>query len=460
MTPGSSGAPHPATAAFGAHVNPAFVKLLGVFGYGRVLTGASGVTVRDSEGRSYLDLLAGFGSVNLGHNHPALIARLHRFLDDDALNLVHVGPSAAAAELAEALAALAGPPLDIALFSNSGAEAVEAGLKLARAATGRSAFVSLAAGFHGTNLGTLSILGSPRMRKPFEPLLADCAQVPFGDAAALENALKARRVAAFVVEPILAEGGVLIPPAGYLSDAQALCKRHGTLLILDEVQTGLGRTGTTFAFQGEGFVPDVLVLAKALGGSLASIGATLTSRESHQRAYGSMKSFDLHGSTFGGNSLACVAALETLRILRDEGLVENARDRGRDLREALAIRLKGHPFVRDVRGRGLLVGVELGPTDAGFLNRIAPSLVEGLAELVFGQWAAVKLLEKGILCQPASQRWNVLKLTPPLTIGRGDVTRAVAAIGEVLDDYREVSALLVDVARRLGEQALSGGAFR
>lgn len=442
---------------YARHVNPSFIRLLGVLGYGRVFERARDVWLWDSEGRRYLDALAGFGSVNVGHNHPRLVGRMKAILDADAVHFLHVGPAAPAADLGERLAALSG--LDVALFSTSGAEAVEAGMKLARAATGRQGFVYCEGSFHGLNLGTLSVTGASRLRAPFEPLLAGCVPVPFGDLAALERALSARKAAAFLVEPVQAEGGVLIPPAGYLRAAQDLCRRHGTLLVLDEVQTGLGRCGTLFAFQGEGFVPDVLVLAKSLGGGIAAIGATLARREWHHKAFGSTRRFDLHGSTFAGSALSCGAALETLAILEDERLVEASATRGGQLLAALTQRLAGHPFVRGVRGRGLLVGVELGPTGAGWVNRAAPFVVRALARGVFGQWASLRLLEKGIVAQPASQQWNVLRLEPPLTIGESDIDALAQATGEVLDEYRTLGPLVGDVGRRLRAQRRRRGAF-
>jgi putrescine aminotransferase len=450
---------HPAIARFARHVNPALVRILGILGYGRVFVGAAGTRVRDSNGRDYLDFLSGFGSANLGHNHPALIRRLHEFLDEGALNLVHVGPSIAAADLAEALCNLAGGDLEIALFSNGGSEGVEEGIKLARAATKRAGVLSCDVSFHGLSLGTLSLSASGRMRRPFEPLLPGCERVPYGDLDALTQALATGRFATFVVEPIAAEGGVRVPPPGYLAAAQEACRRNGTLLILDEVQTGLGRTGSFFAFQQEGFIPDVLVIAKALGGSLTPIGATLTSRKIQNKAYGSARRFDLHGSTFAGNGLSCAAALETLRILSDEKLVENSADRGRELIDRLRSRLAGHPLVREIRGRGLLVGIELGPPEKGWLHRAAPRVAEGLADLILGQWASVKLLERGVLCQPSSQDWRVLRLEPPLTVCAEEIRIAVDAVEEVLADYRELGPLMKDVAVRIGKQALSGGRF-
>ncbi|HEV2864381.1 MAG TPA: aminotransferase class III-fold pyridoxal phosphate-dependent enzyme [Pyrinomonadaceae bacterium] len=450
---------HPSIEKYARHVNPQFVKLLGVYGYGRVFERARDVWVWDHQGRQYLDLLAGFGSVNVGHNHPRLTERLREFLAAERMNFCHVGPAVEAAELAEALAGAAGASLRVSLFSSGGAEAVEAGMKLARAATRREGFVFCRQGFHGTSFGTLSVMGSPRLRKPFEPLLGDCRAVGFGDLDALERALSRGGVAGFVVEPVQGEGGVVTPPAGYLKEAQALCRRHGALLILDEIQTGLGRTGTMFAYEAEGFTPDVLVLAKSLSGGVAPIGATLTSEDVFGRAYGSLTRFDLHSSTFGGNAFSCVAGLETLRIVADEDLPANAAARGAQLLAGLREKLAGHPLVRDIRGRGLLVGIELGPTEDGLLNRVAPSLVGAVSQNVFGQWAALKLLERGMVCQPASQAWNVLRLEPPLTVREAEVNEAVESVAGVLGEYRGIAPLLKDVARRLGGQWQKGWAF-
>jgi putrescine aminotransferase len=450
---------HPVVAKYARHVNPAFVEMLGVFGYGRVFARALDVWVWDDGGRRYLDLLAGFGSVNIGHNHPRLVARLREHLAGEPLNLCHTGPSPAAADLAEAIADRVARPLEVSLFSNSGSEAVEGAMKLARAATGRRDFVSCEGGFHGTNPGALSVMGAERLRAPFEPLIAGCARVPFGEIAPLERALAGKTVAAFVVEPILAEGGVVLPPPGYLAAARELCRRYGTLFVLDEVQTGLGRTGSLFAHEAEGLVPDVLVLAKSLSGSIAPIGATVTTQAIFKRAYGSTERFDLHSSTFGGNAFSCVAALETLRILDDEGLAANGAARGGELLAGLRARLAGHPLVRDVRGRGLLVGIELGPTDAGWANALAPSVVASVSKAVFGQWAALKLLERGVICQPASQRWDVLRIEPPLTIRAAEVEHAVDAVAGVLGEYEGVPALLRDVAARLGRQFARGWTF-
>lgn len=447
-----SGLEHPLARDYARHVNPVFVKLLGLWGYGRVFERAEDIWVWDHQGRKYLDFLAAFGAMNLGHNHPRLLAALRAYLETGALQLNHIGPSVHEARLARRMADLLPDPLSVSLFCNTGAEAVEAALKLARAATRRTGFVFCEMAYHGTSLGTLSIMGGSRMRKPFEPLIGPSHSVQFGDIRALDRVLRNTRPACFVVEPILGEGGVVLPPSGYLAEAAACCRRHGALFVLDEVQTGLGRTGSLFAFEQEGLVPDFLVLAKSLGGGLVPAGLCVTSAGIFERGYGALDRFDLHSTTFGGNGLACTAAMETLDIVRDDDLAQRARARGERLMSGLRRRLSGHPFVRQIRGRGLLAAVELGPTETGWLGRLAPSLVALASRQVFGQWAALKLLEAGILCQPASMQWNVLRLEPPLTIGEAEVDHLVSTLGDILDEYRSLPRLLMDAGARLGQQ--------
>lgn len=461
IVPVANGSPvsdHPRVLEYARHVNPSFVKLLGVYGYGRLFVRARDVSVWDSEGRAYLDFLAGFGAFNLGHNPPRLVEAMQRFLGEEPFNLCHIGPSTQTAELAAKLAELA-KPLTVSLFASSGGEAVEAGMKLARAVTKREGFLYCTGGFHGTNFGSLSIMGSPRLRQPFEPLLANCTAIPFGDAKALHRALATRKYAAFVVEPIQGEGGVVVPPTGYLAQAQAWCKQHGTILVLDEVQTGLGRTGTMFAYQAEGFTPDVLVLGKALGGGLVPVSVALTTPELQQRAYGAMSRFDLHSSTFGGNALACVAALETIHMLEDERLAERGAELGFQMMSKLRQRLSGHPLVRVVRGRGLFVGIDLGPVGDGWLAQVSPWLGEQIARGMLGQWLALRCLEAGIIAQPASQAWNVFRLEPPLTVTGEQIDRVVDVIGGILDEYRSLPKLFKDVGARLGHQYLAGWKF-
>ena len=406
-----------------------------------------------------LDFNAGFGSVNIGHNHPRIIARLNELPTEAPLNFCHMGPGVHAANLAEALCQRLGEPLSICLFCSSGAEAVEGALKLARLATGRAAFLSCEGAYHGLSLGTLSVMGEETLARSVGPLLADCQRVPFGDVNAARQALASERFAAFLVEPIQCEGGIILPPSGYLAEVQRLCRAHGTLMVLDEVQTGFGRTGRMFAFQAEGFVPDVVTLAKSLSGSIAPIGATITSRAINRRAYGSINHFELPFSTFGGNAYSCAAGLETLQVLEEEGLAANSAARGEHLLRGLRQRLEGHPLIRAIRGRGLLVGIEFGPTDKGVLNRFCPRLVEMVMRGVFGLWVTVQLLERGVLCAMATHRWDILRLEPPLTVTAEHVETAVNAVAEVLWQYRSVTSILRDVSKRLGRQWMRRGRF-
>ena len=441
------------------YVDPSHVKLLGILGYGRVFTRGQDVWLWDQKGNRYLDLVAGYGAMNLGHNHPKLVAKLSQFLGSEPPNLCLFGVTRYPGDLAERLAKLAGEPLQQAIFTSSGAEAVEAGLKLARIATGRAEFIYAAGAFHGLTLGTLSVMGHPRSRKPLEPLLPGCHEIPFGDLPSLERELSHKRAAAFLVEPIQCEGGIALPPPGYLKAAAELCRRAGTLLVLDEVQVGIGRTGKMFAFQDEGFVPDVLITAKALGGGLVPIGAALTSAETFQRAYGSLDTYGINGSTFGGNAFACAAALATLDIIEEEALIANATARGEQLLQGLRQQLAGHPMVRAIRGRGLILGIELGPTEKGLLNRVAPWLVSNVSRNMFGHLAALRLLERGFIAQPTGHQWNVLRIEPPLTISAAEIDSAAQAIGAVLADYQSLATLIKDTTLRIGQQFRSGWAI-
>jgi putrescine aminotransferase len=438
-------------------VSPAFVRLLGVLGYGRVFERARGLELWDTEGRRYVDFLAGFGTNILGHAPPRLHAALRRALDEEAPNVIHTAPEAAAADLAARLAETV-PHLPMCLFSLSGGEAVEAAIKLARASTGKKTIVYASGGFHGMGLGGLAVMGHARFQRPFQPLLPACVAVPFGDADALRFVMRKRDVAAVLLEPIQAEAGVVVPPAGYLAAAERACRDAGALLLLDEVQTGLGRTGKRFAFEHDGLEPDAVILGKGLGGGVLPVSVTLTRRALHRAAFGSMWTFDLHGSTYAGYALGCRVALEVLAALDDESLAERAAARGARLVEGLRARLR-HPFVREVRGRGLLVGIELGPTGQKLLDKAFPIVTETVSRQMFGQWLAVRLLERGILCQPSTQAWNVLKLTPPLTVGEAEIDAAVSTIADILSEYEDLTPLLLDVSRRFAKQLVAGGAF-
>ena len=448
-------APRAAT-LHGRYINPVLIAVSGKAGFARTFVRGQRNTVWDAEGREYLDFVAGFGSLNLGHNHPRVADAIREALFHEAPGYAQSAVNPYAPALAEMLVSISPPGLEMVFFANSGTEAVEASLKLARVATGRSALLSCERSYHGKSLGALSVTGNSSYQKPFGPLLPDCTTVPYGDLQSLERALATRRFAAFVVEPLQGEGGMVVPPTGYLRQAQALCRAAGTLLILDEVQTGLGRTGSMFAADREGIEPDIMALAKSLGGGLMPIGAMLARRDLWLKAYGTLHTFALHTSTFGGGSLACAAGLAALKAIIDEGLVENARQRGEQLRRGLEQTWRTTDrVIKDVRGEGLMIGLELYPLrssivshwkqndQSGLMQYMVPN-VDVLAQGVTTMYLMQTLLEHhGIYTQVARSNPQVLRVQPPLTLSEEEAGRFLVAVDETCREI-EASSSLVD----------------
>jgi len=439
------------------HVNPVLLGVAGKGGLVKTFVRGKGMEMWDVDGRSYLDFVAGFGSMNLGHNHPAVVSAVAAALEQQAPGFAQSAVNPLAAALAEQLVEITPQGLEMVFFCNSGSEAVEAALKLARAATGRAKLLHCERSYHGKSLGALSVTGNPNYQRPFGPLLTGCAAVPFGDLDALERAVATRRFAAFVVEPIQGEGGMNVPPEGYLREAQRLCRAAGTLLVVDEVQTGLGRTGALFAVDHEGVEPDVMTLAKSLGGGLVPLGAMLARRDLWMKAYGTVQTFALHSSTFGGGSLACAAGLAALRALQDEGLVENARARGRQLYVGLAELSRRCPLAREVRGQGLMLGLEFNPMprtmvkhfkgmDASGSTAFQVPDLDGLIHSIPGLYVMQTLLQgHGIYTQVTRSNPRVLRIQPPLTVTEEQAAHFLDALEETCSEL----AFLNDVADRV-----------
>ena len=363
------------------------------------LTSGEGATVTGADGRIYLDLLAGIAVNVLGHRPPAVIAAVTAQLDTlgHVSNLYATEPGIA---LAEELVDQLGVPARV-FFCNSGAEANEAAFKLTRL-TGRTRIVAAQNAFHGRTMGSLALTGQPAKRAPFEPLPGEVVHVPYGDVAALARAVDSQTAAVFL-EPIMGEGGVVVPPDGYLAAAREISSRHGVLLALDEVQTGVGRTGTFYAHQHEGITPDIVTLAKGLGGGLP-IGACLAAGPAAE-----LMTPGTHGSTFGGNPVCTAAALAVLRVLRDDDLVTRASLLGKTLADGIeGLR---HPLVGYVRGRGLLLGIVL-TTPAG-------KAVETAAR------------DAGFLINAAAP--DVIRLAPPLIITDEQVHSFLGSLPQILD---------------------------
>ncbi|MGW0435791.1 acetylornithine transaminase [Micromonospora sp. NPDC003197] len=363
------------------------------------LVSGNGATVVDEAGREYLDLVGGIAVNALGHAHPAVVAAVSKQIATlgHVSNLFVAEPPVALAEL---LLALAGRPGRI-FFANSGAEANEAAFKLSRR-TGRTHIVATYGGFHGRTMGALALTGQPAKADPFRPLPGEVTHVPYGDVAALENTVT-DGTAMVILEPIQGENGVIVPPPGYLAAARRITAEHGALLVLDEVQTGIGRTGHWFAHQAEGVEPDVVTLAKGLGGGLP-IGACL--------AFGPAAELfgpGMHGTTFGGNPVSCAAGLAVISTIANEGLLDHVKRVGERLRHG--IEALGHPLVTEVRGAGLLLAMELNAPAAGALAGV--------------------LRDAGFLVnstQPA-----VIRLSPPLILSTDQVDAFLAALAPALD---------------------------
>ncbi|HEY3920804.1 MAG TPA: aspartate aminotransferase family protein, partial [Gaiellaceae bacterium] len=399
-------------------INPQFARVLRTIGFDRTWVRAEGAYLWDDDGVRFLDLLGGFGMFNVGRNNPRIRAALVEALELDLPGSVQLGASPLPPLLAEELLRRTPGRLERVLFTSTGTEAVEAALKLGRAATRRPRVRSAAHGFHGRTLGSLSANGNTEFTSRFGPLLPGFAQVPFGDLDALESELRSEDVALFLVEPVQGKG-VHLPPAGYLEGAQELCRRYGTLFCVDEVQTGFGRTGKLFAFEHWGLEPDLVPVSKSLSGGYVPVGGLLMSRWVHERVFDSMENAFSHGSTFAPNELAMAAGLATLRELDEQGLVERSARLGARLLELTKPLINEFEVVRDVRGLGLMWAIEFGePTSRPHGYRLVERLQQGL----FAQLVVMPLFsEHRILSQVAGHGIPVIKGLPPLSIAEEDL---------------------------------------
>ncbi len=410
-------------------INPQFMRVLKTIGFDRVWSRAEGQYLYDADGNRFLDLLGGFGMFNVGRNNPRVHAALVETLELDTPGSVQLGVSLLPGLLAEELLKRTPDRLARVLFTSSGTEAVEAALKLGRAATGRSRVVSTKHGFHGLTLGSLSASGDPHFVERFGPLLPGFSQIPFGDLDALERELRSEDVALFLIEPIQGHG-VYLPPVGYLEGAQELCRRYGTLFAVDEVQTGFGRTGRLFAFEHWGLEPDLVTVAKSLSGGYVPVGALLMARQVYDGVFDSLEHSVSHGSTFAPNDLAMAAGLATLRELNEAQLVDRSARLGELLLERTRPLVEAHDAVREVRGLGLMWAMEFAEPESGSL---AWRVMERMQTGLFAQLVVVPLFTKHhILSQVAGHDLPVLKGLPPLVVGEQDIEDFTAALDEVI----------------------------
>ncbi|HYM79506.1 MAG TPA: aspartate aminotransferase family protein [Candidatus Dormibacteraeota bacterium] len=418
---------------YAERVNPQWVRLLDLLEMNVRYERCIGAELFTSDGRCIVDFLSGYCVHNVGHNHPDVVRALQSELERCGPAMIQTHVADLAGELAVKLCERAGGRLQKAFFASSGSEGVEAAIKFARAHTRRAGVLSAEHAFHGLTCGALSLMSDEFWREGFEPLLPETRTVPFGELDALERELKSKRFAAFIVEPVQSEAGVCVPDPNYLRTAEALCRRYGTLFVLDEVQTGMYRTGTFLAAHHFGVDPDMVILAKALSGGLVPVGAVLMSDEVCDSVYSSLPRAFVHTSTFGENSLAMRAGLATLEVLEREALGQRAIDSGDYLRRQLAEALRDFEMVKEVRGLGLLIGIEF-QAPKQLRLRLPYEAFRAVHGGMFGQILVMRLFrDSGILTQVCGNNFMVLKVAPPLVVEDAQMDAFVAAARNVVE---------------------------
>jgi acetylornithine/succinyldiaminopimelate/putrescine aminotransferase len=414
------------------YLDSSLVDVLRILGFDRSYVRAQGSYLYDADGRAYLDFHTGEGFASLGHNHPDVREVLDAALRADLVDGVQIHYSPLAGLLAEALAARLPGGLDAVFFASTGAEAVDSAMKFARAATGRPRLISCDSSFHGVTMGPLSLVGDEFFKEGFGPLLPGCSRVPHGDLHRLEAELRSRDVAAFIVEPIQGRM-VTLPPDGYLRAAQELCRRYGTLFVVDEIQTGLGRTGKWFALEHWDLDPDFVLVGKALSGGYMPVAAMVTTREIFQKAVGTLERSYVHQSTFGRNRLSMAAGLATLRIIERDGLVENAARIGALLSDGLERMRTRHEMLGEIRGKGLMIGIEL-RAPSSRVAKLSWRLIHMASEGLFPQLIVIPLhRDHGVITMAAGPN-DVIKLLPPLTLSEDEAQAFLTALDAVLAD--------------------------
>jgi len=440
------------------YINSTLVKVFRTIKFDRVYAKAKGAYLWDKEGNRYLDMLSGFGVFGAGRNHPLVAQVIRDVLDLDLPNMVQMDCAFLAGLFAEALIKKCPPHLDAVFFCNSGTESVEAALKFSRAATGRSKIAYLDHGWHGLTLGALTIMGNDEFREGFGDMLpGEC--VPYGDLEALEKVLAKKDIACLAIECIQGKG-VRMPADGstYFNDAQSLCRKYGTLLFCDEVQTGLGRTGKMFAFQHWNLEPDVVTVSKALSGGYVPVGAMLTRRAVYQKVFNRMDRCWVHSTTFGRNNLAMACGLAALHILDEENLIERSATQGRKLMDAINALKSKHEVIMEARGKGCMIGIEFHePKSLGL--KLAWKAVHAAHDGLFAQMVVMPLLDKHhVLSQVSGNHGDIIRILPPFIISDDDIAYFVKSLDTVLEDSHQVTGPMWELGKNLVKAALANKA--
>lgn len=439
------------------HLNTQMVRVLKAIGYDRVYTKAKGPYLYDNQGNEYLDLLSGFGVYALGRNHPTVVQALQDVLTSDLPDMVQMDVSLLSGLLAEAILQRCPDKLTKMFFCNSGTEAVEAAIKFARYTTQRDKIVYCDHGYHGLTIGALSLNGENVFREGFGPLLPGCQSVPFNDLNALEEALRSKDVAAFIVEPIQGKG-VNMPADDYLPAAAKLCAKYGTLFVADEIQTGIGRTGKFWAVEHWGVEPDMICMAKALSGGFIPVGGVAMTSQVMEAVFNRMDRAVVHGSTFSKNNMAMAAGLAALKVIEEERLVENAARIGEELMAGMQTLVDKYELFKSVRGKGLMIAMEFGSPKSLSL-KAAWTMLEAANKGLFSQMITIPLFKNHrILSQVAGHGMNVVKFLPPLVINDKDREWILGALDEVIADCHKVPGAIWDLGKTLTGHALKSKA--
>lgn len=436
-----------------AHLNPQLPRVLRTLGFDRDYVRAQGPWLYDDHGDRYLDMLSGFGVFALGRGHPAIKAALHRAIDLDLPNMVQIDCALLPGLLAEALCERSHPGIQRVYFCNSGAEAVESAIKFSRSFTKRRRIIYCSHSYHGLTMGALSLNGGEAFREGFGPFLNDVEEVPFGDLPALDAALGRGDVAAFIAEPIQGKG-VYEAPGQYWRDAERACRAAGALFVMDEVQTGVGRTGSFWCHEQFGVTPDLICASKALSGGFVPVAALLSRDDVFRSVYSSMERALVHSTTFKQNQLAMVAGLATLAAFDDEGVVEHARAMGELWRAKFAPLRERYELLADVRGKGQMVGIEFGPPASRRLRAMWRAS-EMIRPAFFAQTIVLPLFHRHrILTQVAADNVNIIKLLPPLTVGEEEIDLVVSAFDDVLADAHRRGGLLLETTSTMARGSI------
>jgi ornithine--oxo-acid transaminase len=437
------------------YVNAGLARVQGIIGFDKIWARGEGAYLWDVEGNRYLDLLSGYSVFNLGRGHPAIKQAMQEVLALDRPNLVKMDCPLLAGLLAEELVKRMPPGLDAVFFANSGADAVDTAVKFARAATRRPRMLYLDHAFHGLMLGTVSLNGGHQFREQFEPLMPGFDQVGMNNLEDLERELSQKDVAAFIVEPIQGKG-VYIPDDGYLPQAQRLCREHGTLFICDEVQAGMGRTGRFLSCEHWGLEPDIVTLSKSLSGGYIPVSACITSRKIHDKTFSSLDRCQVHSTTFGQNEMAMAAGLATLHVMDEERLMERAATMGEKLLSGLASLQDRYDMIADVRGKGLMIGIEFRQPSSLRL-KAAWTAAEKAQKGLFAQLVVMALMrDHHILTQVGGPEVNIIKLLPPLIIGDEEVEMIVSAFDDVMAEATRVRGRVWGLSGQLIKHAMAG----